>query len=207
MARVTARNTTLLVKDSTSASRTLSGRANSATLSFSSDATDGTAFGESYRFLIADGVKGWTLSMNGVWDGAASQVDEILYGILAACTSAYYGPGGSTTGAVQYSGCVILNTYEIAGALEGMVTWSAEFAGGPSLERLADTIIISKYMFGDPPDPKLLKIEMKKARDEQGQRWATVELHPASGWITPREVKTTTKNLQDAQDRAIGARQ
>ena len=135
MARVTARNTTLLVKDSTSASRTLSGRANSATLSFSSDATDGTAFGETYRFLIADGVKGWTLSMNGVWDGAASQVDEILFGILAACTSVCYGPGGSTAGLTQYSGCSVLNTYEVAGELDGMVTWSAEFVGSGSLTR------------------------------------------------------------------------
>lgn len=135
MARVTARNTSLLVGDSAGASRVLSGRANTATLSFSSEAVDGTAFGESYRFKIADGIKDWSLSMAGVWDGAASQVDEILYGILAACTSACYGPGGSTTGAVQYSGCAILNTYEVAGALEGMVTWSAEFAGSGSLSR------------------------------------------------------------------------
>jgi predicted secreted protein len=135
MARVTGKNTTLLVKDSTSASRVLSGRANQATLSFASEAVDATAFGESYRFRIADGIKDWTLSISGVWDGAASQVDEILYGILAACTSACYGPGGSTAGLVQYSGCCILNTYEVAGTLEGAVTWSAEFAAAGSLTR------------------------------------------------------------------------
>ena len=135
MARVTARNTTLLVQDSGGASRILSGRANNATLNFTSEAVDGTAFGESYRFKIADGIKDWGLTMSGVWDGAASQVDEILYGILAACTSACYGPGGSVSGQVQYSGCCILNTYEVAGALDGMVTWSAEFAGSGSLTR------------------------------------------------------------------------
>jgi hypothetical protein len=135
MARVTARNTTFLVKDSTSASRTLSGRANTATLSFTSEAVDATAFGESFRFRIADGIKDWTLSVAGVWDGAASQIDEILYGILAACTSACYGPGGSSSSSVQYSGCCILNNYEVAGALEGVVTWSAEFAAAGSLTR------------------------------------------------------------------------
>ena len=135
MARVTARNTSLLVGDSAGASRVLSGRANTATLSFSSEAVDGTAFGESYRFKIADGIKDWSLSMAGVWDGAASQVDEILFGILAACTSVCYGPGGSTSGLTQYSGCSVLNTYEVAGELDGMVTWSAEFVGSGSLTR------------------------------------------------------------------------
>ena len=135
MARVTARNTTLIVSGSDSASRVLSGRANSATMSFTSDSTDGTAFGETYRFRIADGIKEWTLSMNGVWDGAACQVDDILFGILAACTSVCYGPGGSASGLVQYSGCSVLNTYEVAGELDGMVTWSAEFVGSGSLTR------------------------------------------------------------------------
>ena len=86
-------------------------------------------------------------------------------------------------------------------------SWSAEFAGGPSLERLADTIIVSKYMQGDNPDPKLLKIELKKARDEGGQRWGNVKIHPASGWILPDKVTTTTNNVQEMQDKAIGARQ
>ena len=135
MARTTSRNTTIMVQDSGAASRTLSGRANTVTLSFTSEAVDGTAFGETYRYKIADGIKDWSLTMAGVWDGAASQVDEILYGILAACTSACYGPGGSTSGLVQYSGCCILNTYEVAGTLEGMTTWSGEFAGVGALTR------------------------------------------------------------------------
>lgn len=132
MARSTARNTMLKVQDSTGASRNISGRSNTATLGFTSEGVDATAFGEAYRFVIADGIKTWTLSIAGVWDGAASQIDEILFGILAACTSACYGPAGSTSGLTQYSGCCVLNNYEISGALEGAVTWSAEFGGAGS---------------------------------------------------------------------------
>lgn len=135
MAKQTARNTTILILDSGAASRILSGRANSATMSFSSEAVDVTSFGAEYRQKIADGIKEWSMSVNGIWDGAASQLDEIMYGILGACTSMCYGPGGSATGAVQYSGCAILSEYSVEGEVSGAVTWSGTLVSASDLNR------------------------------------------------------------------------
>lgn len=136
MARVSARNTTILIKDSESASRVLSGRSNSATLNFTSQEVNVTSFGAEYQERVGDGIKDWSIECGGFWDGAASQLDEWLFGILAACTSACYGPGGSSTGAVQYSGCAILQDYTVEGTVDGGgVTWTATLVGASQLNR------------------------------------------------------------------------
>jgi predicted secreted protein len=124
-----------MVQDSTGASRNISARANSATLSFTAEEMDGTAFGAEYRERIADGLKDWSLDFAGLWDGSASQLDETLQGIMAACTSVCYGPSGSTSGAVQYSGCAILQDYTVEGAVDAAVTFSATFAAASVLNR------------------------------------------------------------------------
>lgn len=135
MTRRTARNTTIVITDSGNASRLVSGRSNTATLTFSSEAVDVTSFGAEYRERIADGIKDWELSCAGFWDGAASQIDEILYGVLSACTAVQYGPSGSTSGDVKYSGCAILQDYEISGEVEGAVEWSGTFVAASVLNR------------------------------------------------------------------------
>ena len=135
MAKVTARNTAIRILDSNGASRLISGRSNSAEMSFTAEAVDVTTFGAGYREYVADGLRDWELSIDGMWDGAASQIDEILYGVLGACTSLCYGPSGSTTGMVQYSGCAICTEYTVSGAVEGAVTFSATFKAASQLNR------------------------------------------------------------------------
>ncbi len=77
------------------------------------------------------------------------------------------------------------NKAGIAGRDEG--AWSAEMAGGPALGQKADTIMIAKYKQGTYTDPRVCRIELKQARDEESQLYGYVEIHPASGWITPRK--------------------
>lgn len=70
-----------------------------------------------------------TISIEGKWDGAASALDATLSGILgqAATVSFEYGPGGSTTGDIKYTGEAILTSYEPSGSVGGAVEFSAEF--------------------------------------------------------------------------------
>ena len=135
MAKSTARNTVIHILDTASASRNISGRSNSVTMSFTADSVDVTGFGATYREYIADGIKEWNMSLNGVWDGAASQLDEIMNGILGACTSVCYAPSGSTTGAVLYSGCAVVTEYSIEGAVADAVTLSGTFQSASDLNR------------------------------------------------------------------------
>lgn len=135
MARMSSRNTTLMILDADSASRNISGRANTATMNFTSEELDVTAFGAEYRERIADALKDWSLEFGGFWDGSASQIDEVLYNLLAACTSVCYGPAGSTSGYVQYSGCAILQDYTVESAVEGAVAFSATFMSASVLTR------------------------------------------------------------------------
>lgn len=136
MPRVTAKNTSISASDPTnSASINLSGRSNTATMSFTAPAVQVTAFGEEYHTRIGDGIKDWELSVGGFWDGAASNLDEFMFTAEGACISIVYGPGGSETGSVQYSGCAILQDYEVSGELEGGVEWSATVVAASVLNR------------------------------------------------------------------------
>lgn len=136
MARATARNTHIAASASANAaSITLSGRSNTATISFTAPGVQVTAFGEEYHSRIGDGIKDWELSVGGFWDGAASNLDEFMYNALGASINIVYGPAGSTSGNVKYSGCAILNDYEVSGELEGAVEWSATLSAASVLNR------------------------------------------------------------------------
>lgn len=78
-----------------------------------------------------------TISIEGKWDGAAAAVDVTLSGILgqAATVSFEYGPGGSTTGDVKYTGEAILTSYEPSGSVGGSVEFSAEFQVSDAVTR------------------------------------------------------------------------
>lgn len=134
MARIKARNATIIVVDTTGASRIISGRANSATLTLSSEAVEVTAFGEEWRTRVGDGIKDWELAVSGFWDGAASQIDSIFWSILSACVGVKFGPGGSDTGMPKYVASGICQDFEIGSEVEGAVTFSTTFVGASTLE-------------------------------------------------------------------------
>ena len=84
-----------------------------------------TSFGSSAKTYIV-GLTDATVSASGNFDAT---VDAHLGGILgqSATVSFEYGPEGSTTGQVKYSGEAILTSYEKSGAVGDVVTYSAEF--------------------------------------------------------------------------------
>ena len=84
-----------------------------------------TSFGSSAKTYVV-GLSDSTVSVSGNFDAT---VDAHLAGILgqAASVSFEYGPEGSTSGYVKYSGEAILTSYEKSGAVGDVVTYSAEF--------------------------------------------------------------------------------
>lgn len=84
-----------------------------------------TSFGSSAKTYVV-GLSDSTVSASGNFDAT---VDAHLAGILgqSATVSFEYGPEGSTTGYVKYSGEAILTSYEKSGAVGDVVTYSAEF--------------------------------------------------------------------------------
>lgn len=84
-----------------------------------------TSFGSSAKTYIV-GLTDSTISVSGNWDAT---VDAHLAGILgqAATVSFEYGPEGSTSTYIKYSGEAILTSYEKSGAIGDVVSYSAEF--------------------------------------------------------------------------------
>ena len=84
-----------------------------------------TSFGSSAKTYIV-GLTDSTISLSGNFDAT---VDAHLAGILgqSATVSFEYGPEGSTSTYVKYSGEAILTSYEKSGAVGDVVTYSAEF--------------------------------------------------------------------------------
>ena len=135
MARISGRNVFVGCSPGTNVACpfALSGRSNTATLTLSSEEIDVTSFGALYRERVPDALRDWGLEVAGFWDGAASNIDYILYTIWAACSAVAIGPAGSGTGATKYSGCMILQEYSVEGAVEGAVTFSATFQSASQL--------------------------------------------------------------------------
>lgn len=89
------------------------------------DTAETSAFGSSAKTYVV-GLTDATISVSGMFDAT---VDAHLSGILAqaATVSFEYGPEGSTSGFVKYTGESILTSYEKSGAIGDMVSFSAEF--------------------------------------------------------------------------------
>ena len=89
------------------------------------DTAETSAFGSSAKTYVV-GLTDATISVSGMFDAT---VDAHLNGILgqAATVSFEYGPEGSTSPNVKYTGECILTSYEKSGAIGDMVSYSAEF--------------------------------------------------------------------------------
>lgn len=78
--------------------------------------------------------------------------------------------------------------------------------GGGGLASNADTVLLSRYKQGDVTDPRYLRLELRLAREAEAPAHGYVEIHPASGWITPRAVDVQQIKLDDVTERVTGRR-
>jgi len=89
------------------------------------DTAETSAFGSSAKSYVV-GLTDSTLSVSGNFDAT---VDAHLAAILgqSASVSFEYGPEGSTSGYVKYTGEALMTSYEKSGAIGDVVSYSAEF--------------------------------------------------------------------------------
>lgn len=127
MARIIARNASIYLEDSSSASRAFSGFTNTVSLGQSAEAPEVTSFGEGTRARLSDGLKDWELSFDSFLSTGANEADVVLSGIVAGSTVFKLGPSGSSSGCILYTACGILTSYEMelgvedAGTVSGTV--------------------------------------------------------------------------------------
>lgn len=80
----------------------------------------------------------WDASGDGSFDGAASQGDATIFGLLgSAGVASAFDPTGASAGASDpnYDGTVVLASYSIKAAVGGAVTYSVAFEGASALTR------------------------------------------------------------------------
>lgn len=98
------------------------------------DTPESTVFGNNDRTYIA-GLKTATFSISGFWE--ASNLDALVGTILGqtAALEFEYGPGGSTSGDIKYSGSAFCTNYSISNPVDGIVSFTADFQCTGSVAR------------------------------------------------------------------------
>ena len=87
------------------------------------DTAETTAFGATSKSYIV-GLRDATISVSGMFDAT---VDGYFIGTEPATRSFVFGPAGSTSGNVKYSGECILTSYSLSSPVADVDTYSADF--------------------------------------------------------------------------------
>lgn len=119
------KNTVFKVDNSGGTLTDISSYLNSVTLPRSVETGETTSFGNSAKTYIV-GLSDSTLSVDGTWDAT---VDAHLAGVLGqdASLTFEYGPEGSGSGAIKYTGECYLTSFETSSPVADVVKFSAEF--------------------------------------------------------------------------------
>ena len=81
-----------------------------------------TAFGSTSKSYIV-GLRDATISVSGIWDAT---VDGYIIGTEPATRTFIFGPAGSTSGYVKYTGECILTNYAVSSPVGDVVTFSLD---------------------------------------------------------------------------------
>jgi len=109
--------------DTAGTSRDISDVLNSVDFPEITETADTTAFGSSSRSFIV-GLESATISLSGLWDAT---VDGYLKGGTEPASRTFiYGPAGSTSGNVKYTGEAILTNYSQSSPVGDVVTFSVD---------------------------------------------------------------------------------
>jgi hypothetical protein len=119
------KNASFKVDNSGGSLTNISDTLNSVTFPREIETLETTSFGSSTRSYVV-GFSDATISIEGSFDAT---VDAHLAGILGqeASVSFEYGPEGTTSGQVKYTGEAFMTSYETSAGVGDIVTYSAEF--------------------------------------------------------------------------------
>jgi len=91
-----------------------------------------TSFGSSAKTYLV-GLSDATISISGVFDAT---YDAQLAGLAGIDGVAFeYGPSGSTTGMIKYTGSCVLTSYELSSPVGDVVTFTAQFQVSGAITR------------------------------------------------------------------------
>ena len=123
------------IDDTGGTSRNISDTLNSISFPESTETAETTAFGKSSKTFIV-GLESATISVSGLWD--ATVESYFKGGAEPATRSFIYGPAGSTSGFVKYTGECILTSYVANDSVSDVTTYSADF-------QVTDTVTRGTY--------------------------------------------------------------
>ena len=101
------------------------------------DTSDATAMGDADKVNLA-GTAGFTVELSGWFDPTTTTgPDAVLAAAFAAATSNawVYGPAGSATGAVKYTGSGYVTSYHVTSPVEDTVAFTATITGTGAVTR------------------------------------------------------------------------
>ena len=116
------KSTDFAIDDTGGSSRNISDTLTDVSFPQTIDTAETTAFGSSNKSYIV-GLKDTTISVSGIWDAT---VDGYLSGTEPASRSFIYGPAGSTSGNVKYTGEAIMTNYSVSNPVGDVVTFSMD---------------------------------------------------------------------------------
>ena len=117
------KSTDFAIDDTGGSSRNISDTLTDVSFPQTIDTAETTAFGSSNKSYIV-GLKDTTISVSGIWDAT---VDGYLSGTEPASRSFIFGPAGSTSGNVKYTGEAIMTNYSQSNPVGDVVTFTADF--------------------------------------------------------------------------------
>ena len=143
MARITARNMKLFA-----GGRDISGRVNTSTLTFSSEAPDVTCFGDAYHERLSDGLKDYEVSFAGFGDFSACQIDATMQALMSS--SAWYGwyPNAATASMRGREVIGVATNYTINGGVEGAIGYSATITGSKVMLDMSSLVYYENFSTG-----------------------------------------------------------
>ena len=119
---VHGKSTDFALDDTGGSSRSLANTLTDVSFPQTIDTAETTAFGSSNKSYIV-GLKDTTISISGLWDAT---IDGYLSGTEPASRSFIYGPAGSTSGYVKYTGEAIMTKYAVSNPVGDVVTFSID---------------------------------------------------------------------------------
>jgi len=116
------KSTDFAIDDTGGSSRNISDTLTDVSFPQTIDTAETTAFGLSNKSYIV-GLKDTTISVSGIWDAT---VDGYISGTEPASRSFIYGPAGTTSGNVKYTGEAIMTNYAVSNPVGDVVTFSID---------------------------------------------------------------------------------
>lgn len=123
--QTTSRDAFITLEDAGATARTVSGDVNTSTLSRSSETPENSGYGTRTRKRIADGIFDWSIAGTCFFnDTANTGIETLMAALLGAQTVIVWGPAGSASGNISYTGSGIVQDYNIDAPVDGVTALS-----------------------------------------------------------------------------------